>query len=86
VQKYEKTLWLQKRGKSWKNQHNEKKHSNSDDTQISRPDLRFASRENSETTQNGAGTPNKKPHKSIGIASDTIGLKPTVSPKYAQTN
>ena len=40
--KYE-TLWLHKRGKSWKNQHNEKKHGNSDDTQISRPDLRLRS-------------------------------------------
>ena len=48
------TLWLHKRGKSWKDQYNEKKHGNSDDTQISRPDLRFGSRENSETTQNGA--------------------------------
>ena len=72
--KYE-TLWLHQQGKSWRNQHNKKKHGNSDDTQISGPDLRFASRENSETTQNGAGaTPNKKPHKSMGIASDTIGL------------
>ena len=48
------TLWLHKRGKSWKDQYNEKKHGNSDDTQISWPDLRFGSRENSETTQNGA--------------------------------
>ena len=56
---------------------NEKKHGNSNDPQISRPDLRFASRENSETTQNGAGaTPNKKPHKSMGIAPDTIGSSP----------
>ena len=40
-------------------QNDKKKHGNSDDTQISRPDLRFASRENSEPTQNGAGaTPN----------------------------
>ena len=76
MQKYEKTLWLQKRGKSWKNQHNEKKHSNSDDTQISRPDLRFASRENSETTQNGAGaTPNKNhtnPHRVSEICTNEL--------------
>ena len=69
-----KKLWLHKRGTSWKNQNNEKKHGNSDDPQIFRPDLRLpaenffsvqrqmalASRENSERTQNGAGaTPNK---------------------------
>ena len=35
------------------NQNNEKKHGNSGDPQVSRPDLRFASRENSENNTNG---------------------------------
>ena len=71
------TLWLHKRGTSWKNQNNEKKHGNSDDPQISRPDLRFASRENSETTQNGAGaTPNKNHKNPWGLPPDTIGSSP----------
>ena len=83
--KYE-TLWLHKRGKPWKNKHNKKKHGKSDDTQISQPALRFASIESSETTQKGAGaTPNKKPHKSMGVAY-TIGLSPPCLRKYAQTN
>jgi hypothetical protein len=48
---------------------NEKhKPDNSDDTQISRPDLRFASRESSEQTQKGAGaTPKKTTLNSPGL-------------------
>jgi len=47
------------------------KPNNSDDTQISRPDLRFASRESSEPTQKGAGATPKKP------APKSPGLPPT---------
>jgi len=41
--------------------HKQKPGKNSDDSQISRPDLRFASRKNSKTTQKGAGTTTKTP-------------------------
>ena len=76
--KYE-TLWLHNRGTSWKHKNNEnkQKNGNSDDPQISRPDLRFASRENSETTQNGAGATPKKNHTNPwGLPPDTIGSSP----------
>ena len=76
--KYE-TLWLHNRRTSWKHKNNEnkQKNGNSDDPQISRPDLRFASRENSETTQNGAGaTPNKNHTNPWGLPPDTIGSSP----------
>ena len=74
--KYE-TLWLHKRGKPWKNQQKRKKHGNRDDTQISRPDLRFASRENSEKTQNGAGAKSMSRFSAI----DEVGHH-TVEVKY----
>jgi hypothetical protein len=59
---------------------------NSDDTQISRPDLRFASRENSEPTQKGAGATPKKPTQNHGDCLRHDTDKTSVSPKYAQTN
>jgi hypothetical protein len=63
--KYE-TLWLHQRGKLWKTQHNNTPTATT--RKSPRPDLRFVSRENSETTQNGAGaTPNKKPYKSMEL-------------------
>jgi hypothetical protein len=69
VQKVLKPLASETR-QTWKNQHNRKKHGNSDDTQISLPDLRFASRENSETTQKGP-EPQQKNH------TNPWGLPPT---------
>ena len=83
--KYE-TLWLQKRGKSMEKTKRQTKPGNSDDTQISRPDLRFASRENSEPTQKGAGATPKKPTQNHGDCLRHDTDKTTVSPKYAQTN
>ena len=83
--KYE-TLWLHNRGTTQKQQE-QTKNGNSDDPQISRPDLRFASRENSENNKKrGRSHTKQKPHKSMGIASRHDWVKPTVSPKYAQTN
>ena len=57
----------------------------SDDTQISRPDLRFASRESSEPTRKSGRSHTKKAHTKITrIASDTIGISPPCLRKYAQ--
>ena len=47
------TLWLHKRGTSWLSQNKDKKHGNSDDPQISRPDLRFASRKTAKQHKTG---------------------------------
>jgi len=58
--------------------HQNNKKGNSDDPEI-RPALRFASRENSETTQNGA-TLNKN-DTNPGECFQTRGVKPTVSPR-----
>jgi hypothetical protein len=83
--KYE-TLWLHNRGTTQKQQE-QTKNGNSDDPQISRPDLRFASRATSENNKNrGRSHTNQNPHKSMGIASRHDWVKPTGSPKYAQTN
>ena len=62
------------------------KTSTSDDPQISRPDLRFAIRQNSKATQNGAGATPKTPKQINVLASRHGRVKPTVSLKYAQTN
>jgi len=56
----------------------------SDDPQISRPDLRFANRKTAKQHKTGP-----EPHKKQqihGMASRHDRVKPTVSPKYAQTN
>ena len=58
---------------------------NSDDSQISRPDLRFASRKHNKTTQKGPEPQPKHPHQKYRIALDTEG-KPNVSSKSAQRN
>ena len=62
------------------------KNGNSDDPQISRPDLRFASRKIAKQHKTGPEPHQTKPHKSMGIASRHDRVKPTMSPKYAQTN
>jgi len=53
------TLGFRNEANPWRKQNEKQKSGNSDDTQISRPDLRFASREN-EPTQKGAGANTKK--------------------------
>jgi hypothetical protein len=64
----------------------EKKHSNNDDPQISRPDLRFARRKTAKQQKTGPEPHQTKQQKPMVIASRHERVKPTVSPKYAQTN
>jgi len=61
--KYE-TLWLHKQGKPWEKPPQKRKS----------PGQICVSPAEKTATQNGAGaTPDKKHHKSMGIASDTMG-------------
>jgi hypothetical protein len=64
----------------------EQKHSNKDDPQISRPDLRFARRKTAKQQKTGPEPHQAKQTKPMVIASRHERVKPTVSVKCAQTN
>ena len=73
------------RGRSMEKKKQTKTRQHSDDTQISRPDLRFASRESSEPTQKRGRSHNtKNPHQDHQDCLRHDRGKPNVSPKYAQ--
>ena len=58
----------------------EKKHGNSEDPQISQPDLRFCQqRKQRNNTKRGRSHTKQKPHKSMGIASRYDRVKHRVS-------
>jgi hypothetical protein len=63
-----------------------KKPSNNDDPQISRPDLRFARRKTAKQQNPGPEPHQTKQQKPMVIASRHERVKPTVSVKCAQTN
>ena len=54
-----------------KNKQNKTKNATKNDPQIPQPDLRFATKQNSEATKNGAG-PNKNQNKNLRFALDTV--------------
>ena len=54
-----------------KNKQNKTKNATKNDPQIPQPDLRFATKQNSEATKKGAG-PNKKPNQNMRFALDTV--------------
>ena len=80
-----KRLGFIQRGRSMEKIKQTKTRQHSDDTQISRPDLRFASRESSEPKQKRGRSHNtKKPHQDHQDCLRHDRGKPNVSPKYAQ--
>ena len=74
---------FKKRGRSVE-KNDKQKPDNSDDTQISRPDLLFASREAANQHKKGPEPHQKSPHQNHQDCLRHDRDKPTVSPKYAQ--